>query len=131
MKKDIDIPVARNVHIVAVREWDKEFTARQWNIYLVNDREDTIEGVLVMSRGNNKDQKTSVLRHGLGTMEAKTAAKVEFISEAVLAFTNEYLVTFFAEGKLFERNVTFQAHSISEKNVKPVAILDSEGVFGI
>lgn len=130
MKKDIDIPVARNVHIVAVKEWDKDFTSQQWNVYLVNDREDTIEGVLVMSRGNKEDQKTSVLRHGLGTIESKTAAKVEFIPEDVLAFTNEYLVTFFAEGKLFERTVTFEAYSISEKNTEPVTILDSEGVFG-
>ena len=131
MKKDIDIPVARHVHIVAVREWDKDFTSRQWNVYLVNDRDDAIEAVLVVSRGNHDDLKTSILRHSLGTMESKMASKIEFITEDVLGFTNEYLVTFFAEGKLFERTFTFEAHSISEKNAKPVSILDSEGVFGV
>ncbi len=131
MKKDIDIPVAQNVYIVAVREWDEKFTSRQWNVYLVNDREDTIEAVLVMSRGANIEQRTSVLRHGLGDMTSKTASKIEFITEDVLGFTNEYLVTFFAEGKLFERTFTFEAFSISEKNTKPISILDSEGVFGV
>ena len=129
MKKDIDIPVARNVFVVAVREWDEAFTAQNWNVYLINDRQDTIEAVLVVSRGKSEDQKTSVLRHGLGAIESGKAVKVELITEQVLGFTNEYLVTFFAEGKLFERNFTFEAFSISEDHSKQIPQLDTEGVF--
>lgn len=64
MRKDIEIPKAENVHIVAVKEWDKDFTEQQWYIYLVNNREDEIETVLVLSRGKSEDKKTSTLRHG-------------------------------------------------------------------
>ena len=129
MRKDIEIPKAENVHIVAVKEWDKDFTEQQWYIYLVNNREDEIETVLVMSRGKSEDRKTSTLRHGLGNMESKTSAKVEFIPTEVLGFTNEYLVTFFAENKLFERKFIFDPNSISDENVTAVPVLESEGIL--
>ena len=96
---------------------------------MVNNREDDIETVLVMSRGKSEDRKTSTLRHGLGNMESKTSAKVEFIPTEVLGFTNEYLVTFFAENKLFERKFIFDPNSISDENVTAVPVLESEGIL--
>ena len=89
MKKDIIIPIVKNIQVVATHEWDKDFLAKSWIVYLINNREDIIESVLVMSRGNNKNKKTSTLRHGLGDLLPHTAAKVELISEEVLGFTNE------------------------------------------
>jgi len=129
MRKDIEIPKIENVHIVAVKEWDKDFLAQNWNIYLINDRADFIETVLVLSRGNNKDKKTSTLRHGLKDIAPKKSAKVEFITDEVLGFTNEYLVTFFAQGKLYERKFVFEPNSISDNNVKILPVIDKEGVF--
>jgi hypothetical protein len=128
MRKDIDIPIAQNVEIVAIKEWDKDFLAQNWNVYLINNREDTIESVLVMSRGNKDEIKTSTLRHGLGDIASKKAAKVELITEEVFGFINEYIVTFFAEGKLFERNFLFEANSISEENATSINVLDTPGV---
>jgi hypothetical protein len=129
MRKDIEIPKAENVHIVAVKEWDKEFTGQHWNIYLVNDREDQISTVLVMSRGKSDERKTSTLRHGLGNLKPKSAAKVEFIPIEVLGFTNEYLLTFFAENKLFERKFIFEPNSISEEKIVALPVLESEGIL--
>ncbi len=129
MRKDIEIPKVENVHIVAVKEWDKDFTEKLWNVYLVNNREDEIDTVLVLSRGKSEDKKTTTLRHGLGNMKPKTASKVEFIAMEVLGFTNEYLVTFFAENKLFERKFIFEPNRISEKNVVEISVLENEGVF--
>lgn len=129
MRKDIEIPTVENVHIVAAKEWDEDFTGQQWNIYLVNNREEEISTVLVMSRGKSDDKKTAILRHGLGNLGARSAAKIEFISEEVLGFTNEYLVTFFAENKLFERNFIFEPNSISEENVVLLPVMESEGIL--
>lgn len=129
MRKDIEIPKTKNVHIVAVKEWDKDFTGQHWNIYLVNDREDEISTVLIMSRGKSDDKKTSTLRHGLGNLLPKTSAKVEFIPTEVLGFTNEYLLTFFAENKLFERKFIFEPNSISEENMVEIPVLESEGIL--
>jgi hypothetical protein len=129
MKKDIDFHVAINIQIVAIKEWDQDFLSQNWYVYLINNRKDTIETVLVLSRGSNKDVKTSTLRHGLGDVAPKTSSKVELITDEVLGFTNEYLVTFFAEGKLFERSFVFEAHSIAEENSIHIPALEREGII--
>lgn len=129
MRKDIEVPKAKNVHIVAVKEWDNDFSEQLWNIYLVNNHIDTIETVLIMSRGKSADKKTSTLRHGLGDIKPKTASKVEFIPHEVLAFTNEYMVTFFAENKLFERKFIFEPNSIYEGNMVEIPVLEIEGIL--
>lgn len=129
MRKDIQIPQSKDVHIAALKEWDKEFTGQVWNIYIVNDRDDEISTVLVMSRGKNEERKTSTLRHALGNIQPKTMAKVEFITTEVLGFTNEYLLTYFAENKLFERKFIFEPNSISEENETEIPCIESEGVL--
>ena len=116
MKKDIQIPLVENVQIVATKEWDKDFLAQNWNVYVINNREDRIESVLVLSRGESKKNKTSTLCHSLGDLPPHTGKKVEFIAEEVFSFTNEYIVTFFAEGKLFDRTFIFEPQAISEEN---------------
>lgn len=129
MRKDIDIPIAENVDIVAVKEWDEEFLAQQWNVYLINKRADTIEGVLVLSRGNSEEKKTSTLRHGLGDIASEAFVKIELITEEVFGFTNEYLLTFFSEGKLYEKRFVFEANTISEENRVPIKQMNTEGVL--
>jgi hypothetical protein len=129
MRKDIEIPKVENVHVIAIKEWDADFTEKLWNVYLVNNREDEIDTVLVMSRGKSEDKKTTTLRHGLGNLKPKTASKVEFIPMEVLGFTNEYLVTFFAENKLFEHKFIFEPNSISEYNVIEIPVMESDGVL--
>lgn len=129
MQKDIEIPKAENVHVVAVKEFDKDFTEQQWYIYVVNNREDEISMVLVVSRGNSEDKKTSTIRQNLGDIESRSSKKIEFISSEVLGFTNEYLLTFFAENKLYERKFVFKPNSISEEKLTEIPIMQSEGIL--
>lgn len=84
MKKDIEIPIVEGVYIAVVKEWDEEFLAQHWNSYIINDRETAIEMVLVVTKGYDGDRKTSLLRHGIGTMEAKSSAKIEMLQEELL-----------------------------------------------
>lgn len=129
MRKDIEIPKAKNVYVVAVKEWDEDYKSQQWNVYLVNNRDHVISMVLVVSRGKSDDRKTATLRHGLGDIQPKSFKKVEFIVTEVLGFTNEYLVTFFAENRLFERKYVFDSNSISEENLVEIPIIDKEGIL--
>ncbi|SRR5690554_328168 len=129
MRKDIEIPKVEGVHIVAIKEWDKDFTDQQWNIYIVNDRPTEISMVLVLSRGKSDDKKTSTLRHSLGDLQPNSKAKIEFITPEVLGFTNEYLVTFFSENTLFERKFIFEPNSISEDKSRTLPVADSKGIL--
>jgi len=129
MRKDIEIPEVKNIHIAAVKEWDEAFLNQSWNVYLINNSHLTMEVTIVVSRGSKGDRKTATLRHGLGIIEPKTFRKVEFIAEEVLPFKNEFLLTFFSEGKLYDRNFTFEPYSISEENLRVVPLFESDGVF--
>lgn len=129
MRKDIEIPQAKNINIVAVKEWDEELAADLWTVYFVNNKEEEIDTVLVMSRGNIEDKTTTTLRRNLGNVAPKSFAKVEFISDEVLEFTNEYLVTFFAENKLFEQKFVFAPNSISDEKLEALPVLESKGIL--
>lgn len=129
MKKDIEIPVAKDVHVAIVREWNDEFLSKDWNAYLINNRADAIEMTIVVSKGFDDDTKTSTMRHGIGVVEAKSFKKIEFLQEEVLALNNEFFVTFFAENKLFEKRFLFPKHSISEKHLTNIPIIDKEGIL--
>ncbi len=129
MNENIEIPVAKKLQVVAVKEWDKNFLSQTWNVYVINNRDDVIETVLVVSRGFSDTQKTSVLRRNIGNLPAHSGHKIEPITEAVLGFTNEYLVTFFAGGKLYERTFSFKPHRIADKNTLFVDLMGQHCVI--
>lgn|SRR5690606_6900245 len=129
MKEDIQFYKARDVFIAAIKEWDEDFTSQQWNVYLINNREEAINTVLVLSRGKSDTRKTSTLRHSLGDVLPKTVVKIEFIATEVLGFTNEFLLTFFVGTDLYERNYTFGPGTISEEEIRPLPILEYDGIL--
>lgn len=129
MRKDIEFPEVKDIHIAAVKEWDDAFLSQSWNIYLVNNSNLSMEVTIVVSRGSEGNRKTATLRHGFGIVEPKTFKKVEFITEEVLPFKNEFLLSFFANGKLYDRTFVFEPYSIQEENAVSIPLLESDGVL--
>lgn len=129
MKKDIEIPIVEGVYIAVVKEWDEEFLAQHWNSYIINDRETAIEMVLVVTKGYDGDRKTSLLRHGIGTMKAKSSAKIEMLQEELLGMNNEFVVTFFAESKMYDKKYVFRKHTINENAFQNLPVMDQLGVL--
>ncbi|WP_424492629.1 hypothetical protein [Salinimicrobium sp. GXAS 041] len=129
MKKDIEIPEVENVYVAAVREFNEEFRTDEWNVYLINDRETEIEMVLIVARGESTKKKTSVMRHKLKKLPARSFAKIEFIQDEVLQLDNEYLVTFFAENKMYERKFSFKKNSVSESRAGDIPVIPKKGVL--
>ncbi|SMG32623.1 hypothetical protein [Arenibacter troitsensis] len=129
MKKDIEIPIAKNVHVAIVHEWNDEFLEKNWNAYIINDRDSKIEAVIAVSNGYEEDRKTSTMRHGLGDIPAKSFRKIEILQEEILAFNNEFFVTFFADDKLYEKRFLFEKYAISESNLGPIPVMELEGIL--
>ncbi len=129
MKKDIEIPIVKNVYVAIVREWNEEFLCNDWNAYIINDKTSLIEMVMVVSQGFSKDKMTSKMRHGIGVVPAKSAKKIELIQEDVLTIDNEFSVTFFADDKLYEKKYVFKGNTVKDSNLASVLILDKEGVL--
>ena len=129
MKKDIEIPVAKDVHVAVVHEWNDEFLSKDWNAYLINNRTDAIEMAIVVSKGFDGEKKTSTMRHGIGALEPRSFKKIELLQEEVLALNNEFFVTFFAENKLFEKRFLFPKHTISENLLTTIPVIDKDGIL--
>ncbi len=129
MKKDIEIPIAKNVHVAIVHEWNDEFLEKNWNAYIINNRDTAIKLVIVVSKGYESDRKTSTMRHGLGDIPAKSYRKIEIIQDDLIAFNNEFFVTFFADDRLYEKRYLFKSNSINESNLVALPVMGLEGVI--
>ncbi|HEX8268700.1 MAG TPA: hypothetical protein VF581_02300 [Flavobacterium sp.] len=133
MKKDINISEVENVFVAAVQEWSNDFMQKVWNIYLVNDSDFQLDGVMVVSKAfgtiEGEMRKTSLLRHAFVEIPAVSVVKVEMVESSVLALNNEFMVTFFIGNKLYDKKYTFRANSINESSVEEVPILFVDGVI--
>ena len=129
MKKDIEIPIAKDVHIALVHEWNKEFLNKDWNAYIINNRATAIDMVLVVSKGFDGEIRTSTLRYAFGNIAAKGFEKIEMVQEEVLGLTNEFFVTYYADNKLYEKRFLFEKNSTRDQNMVQIPILDIEGIL--
>ena len=129
MQKDIEIPEVKGVYIAAVHEEHDEFKTQDWNVYLINDRNDAIESILIASKGFAGKKETSTMRHSLKILPAKSFAKIEFLQEDVLALNNEFSVSFFAEGKMFHKKYLFEKNTINERALKELPVMFQKGIL--
>ncbi len=132
MKKDINLPVVENIAVAVVQE-ENELAQIEWNVYLINLKDKAIEGVLVTSKGygqlKGEDVKTSVLRHFLDTVPAKSFAKVEPIVEDLFGLNNEYWVSFYLDKVMYDKKYIFLAESICESNLIQIPLINKKGVM--
>jgi hypothetical protein len=133
MKKDITIPEVENVFVAAVQEWSDDFMEKVWYIYLINDSDFNLDGVMVVSKAfgtiDGEMKKTSLLRHAFVEIPSVSVVKVEMLEKSVTTLNNEFMVTFFIGNTLYDKKFIFKANSISEKNIEEVPILFVDGVI--
>ena len=135
MKKDIEIPSVEGVSVAVVKELNEEKTHEVYNVYILNLKEVELTNVMVSSKGygiNSLTEErinTSVLRHFLGTIGAKSVAKIEPIVEEVFGINNEYWVSFFDGDRMFDKKYIFLAETIIESNMITVPLMG--GVRGV
>lgn len=133
MKKDIIIPEVENVFLAAVQEWNDDFMEKVWYVYLVNDSDFQLDGVMVVSKAfgtlDGEMKKTSLLRHAFVEVPAVSVVKIEMIEKSVLALNNEFMVTFFIGNTLYDKKYIFKANSINESEMEEVPLLFVDGII--
>ncbi|MDX1543126.1 MAG: hypothetical protein R3214_04195 [Christiangramia sp.] len=129
MKKDIEIPQVKDVFVAAVREFNEEFQADEWNVYLINDSSQDLEMVLIVAKGHDKKRETSVMRHKIEKLPSKNFAKIEFIQDEVLALNNEFRVSYFSNSKMFDKKFVFSKNSIRESELDEIPLIPKKGVL--
>lgn len=131
MLKDIPERIVENVAMAVVSEIAPD-GHRVWNVYLINLKDEQIEGVLVTSKGygvqNGEYVRTSTLRHFLDTIPSKSFIKVEPIIEKVFGLNNEYWVSFYQNKIMYDKKYLFLPESIHPDNFMKVPIINKAGV---
>lgn len=105
----------------------------EWYSFLINMKTVTIEGVLVSSRGygeKGKEQvKTSELRHFLDEMEPRSFRKIEMITDELLGLTNQYWVSFYQDGVMYDKKYLFMPGSIEAENLTTLPVIEEKGIL--
>ena len=104
-----------------------------WYIYLVNDSDFDLDGVMVVSKAfgtiDGEMKKTSLLRHAFPNVPSVSVVKVEMVEKSVLALNNEFMVTYFIGSTLYDKKFIFRAQTITPDYVEEVPILFVDGVI--
>lgn len=132
MKKDIDFTPVQGV-AVAIACSENIPGERHWNVYLINNNNTPLDNVFVTSKGYGiiaeEDVKTSVLRHMFARVEPKSFVQVEAIDPAVFKLNNEYWVSYYIDGKIYDKRFVFVPDSITDEHLIDIAMLQMQGVL--
>ncbi|AXG73913.1 hypothetical protein DVK85_06520 [Flavobacterium arcticum] len=133
MKKDIHIPKVESVYVAILQEWSEEFMDNTWYAYLVNGTGKKLESVIVVSNAsgmlNGEERKTSMLRHVFPTVAPNTAIRIELVENGVLVLNNSFMVTYFKDGVLYDKNFVVKANTIAKENVQEIPVIFKDGIL--
>ncbi|MFM6977074.1 MAG: hypothetical protein ACKOW2_09550 [Sphingobacteriaceae bacterium] len=132
MIKDLPENKVEGISIAVVLESEAP-EAKHWKVYLINQKAETIENILVTSKGygqkEGKEVKTSTLRHSMGTLNQHSFAAIEAIDEAVFGLANEYWLSFYIGNQLFDKKFVFLPESIVDANLIRIPLVNKPGVM--
>lgn len=132
MKKDTPRKIAQDIALAIVRD-ENELKREVWNVYLLNLKETEIDTILISTRGYGIIEGNNIVRQpktlSIQQMHPKSYSIIEPIPFSFLSFKNEYWVTFFENGELFEKKYIFLPNSIVNDNFTNVPLLKKVGVM--
>lgn len=132
MKRDLPENIVEDISVAIVLEGETP-VLKNWIVYLVNEKEVPLTNVLVSSKGygekDGKQVKTTTLRHFIGDVEGKSSVKIEAIDEGVFGLTNEYWLSYYINGTIYDKKYIFLPESIVDENLSKVPIVNKPGVL--
>lgn len=134
MREELLGPKVENVGIAIVEEAN-ELGENVFYAYLLNLRDDIMEGIIVTSTGYGENAstgekiRTSTLRHSLEVLLPNEAAKIEPIMEEVFGLANEFWVSFWIDDTMYDKKFVFLPETISAEKMKILPILGQKGIM--
>jgi hypothetical protein len=125
------IPKVEGVFLALLEEEDNA----EYAVYLVNDRKDIMEGIIVTSVGfgenlqSGEALKTATLRHSLEVLLPEEYAKIELIVPEVFGLYNEYWVSFWVDEVLYDKKFLFLPDSIKIEDFTVLPKFNKRGIF--
>jgi len=129
MKKDIQIPEVKNIHIAVVYEYNDIYKTNDWNVYVMNNKNADVEMMVIVSQGFSETKTTSILRKKIDVLPANSFAKIELIQPDLFKLNNRFQVSFFEDNTLFEKTFVFKKNSIKEGSLRMIPEIKKRGVL--
>jgi len=129
MKKDIELPKVEHVFMAISSEYNETFKTNDHYAYLINKKEEDLEMVLILSKGSDGERETSVMRHKIEHLPARSFARVELMQEEVLSLNNHFKVTFFQQNHMFEKEFILYKNTLKEGALRHIDILNKKGIL--
>jgi hypothetical protein len=134
MREELFGPKVENVGVAVVQEL-LETGDKAFYVYLLNLRDDIMEGIIITSTGYGENVntgekiKTSTLRHCIEVLLPNEAAKIEPIMEDLFGLANEYWVSFWVNDVMYDKKFVFLPETISAKKMKIIPVLGVKGIM--
>ena len=109
-------PKVENVSVAITEELIEN--EKSYYAYLINLRDDIMEGIIISSTGYGENTqtgetiKTSTLRHCIEVLLPNEVAKIEPIMPEIFGLSNEYWVSFWVDGVMYDKRFVFPAEFI-------------------
>jgi len=132
MIKDLPDNIVKDIAIAVALE-KESVESKIWYVYLINLKNEPIENVLITSKGyGEKDGvqvKTSTLRHMMPIVEANSYKLIEPIDEQTFGLNNEYWLSYYIDGNIYDKKFIFLPESIVEMNFSRLPVINKVGVM--
>ena len=133
MISNIDFPEIKEVAVAIIPEKNEEAPDNpNWYVYIINIGKTEITNLMVTSKGfgklNGEDVKTSTLRRFLDDLDGDSFLQIEPIQEEVFGINNEFWISFYREGKLYDKKYLFTAGSISNTFLVEIPVMNVKGI---
>ncbi|GAA4503284.1 hypothetical protein GCM10023172_27870 [Hymenobacter ginsengisoli] len=131
MKQDIPFDPVQGVSIAIVPDAEGAPGTNgesTWTVYLLNDNDTALDTVLIAAEGygtqpTGEAVRTSTLRYRFNHVAPRSATPVELIDPAVFHLTNQYWVSYYQDGRIFDKKFLFVPDAIVPANLSPLALL--------
>lgn len=131
MKADIPFPKVEKVGICAVPSMEDDFDG--WKVYILNLLEDDLNNVLISTRGygikDKSEVKTSQLRHYFEVVASMSAQIIEVIPKVLTGLNNQYWVSFYIDGVIYDKKFIFLPDTLLGKNLTDLPLLNQQGIL--
>jgi len=134
MREELLGPKVEKVGVAIIEQIDEQGN-RIYYAYLLNLRDDIMEGIIITSTGYGENVntgekiKTSTLRHSLEVLLPQEAAKIEPLMEDVFALSNEYWVSFWVNDVMYDKKFIFLPETITKDKMKLIPLLGEKGIL--
>jgi hypothetical protein len=134
MREELKGPKVEGIAVAIVDTSLPEATEKEYYVYLMNLREDIIEGIIITSTGYGENVqtgekiKTSTLRHCIEILLPNEAAKIEPIMPDLFGISNEYWVSFWVNDVLYDKKFVFLAGTVEPSRFQFIDQLGAKGI---